>query len=106
MVDEVNGFTRRAQVLTTLIRDVGTPVILLGVVVGWFTGWIPFRPLDNISLDIRAHDTRVQAAITTQARTSLVLERLTAVMERLEYREQLTTCDRIKDVDIRQRCLR
>jgi len=107
--EEVNGWIRRAQLVAALINQIGATTILLAVAVGWASGWIPFKPLDQISADVRTHEVSMQALVKTsenqESKTILILERLSIAIARMDRRAQIVDCARLTDADLRRRCL-
>ena len=51
---ERNGWERRVYLAGKLIRDVGVTTIMLGIFVGWASGWIP-SPLTRMERDLQTH---------------------------------------------------
>jgi len=107
--EEVNGWIRRAQILGSIVNQVGATTILLGVAVGWASGWIPFKPLEQINADVRTHDAAMQATTrnreNAESKTVLILERLASAITRMDRRAQIVDCARLTDADLRRRCL-
>ena len=114
---EPNGILTRAQIMTGLIRDVGFPVLMVGIFVGWAAGWLPLRPLDAMTKTtgdlvkiLGDHDARMVQAqerrLEVDKNMAESVQRFTLLAERMERRDRLSYCvNTFKDAQMRKDCL-
>src|SRR3990172_7590805 len=109
MAEELNGIIARAKALAQVVNSllVGPAVLLYVILV--LSGYVPFRPLDDIQRTLVSHDGRVtgviQARTETERKLGDSLDRFAKAIDRMERRDRLTECSRITDTRLRERCL-
>jgi hypothetical protein len=116
-VSDPNGFLYRLTTISGIIRDVGFPMAMVAIFVGWATGWIPLRPIDsmtktteNLSASLAEHDKRVvqaqEARLAIDKSMAESIQRFTLIAERMERQQRLTYClNTFKDPMLRRDCL-
>lgn len=109
--DVPNGWLRRARGFSEILSTPsGVLAIVLALTVGWASGWIPFKPFDNLSTDLRAHHEAMNATIrnreSSEGKTLLILERLSLTLTRMDRRAQIIDCARLTDTELRRECLK
>jgi hypothetical protein len=107
-----NGWINRLRILGYAVKEIGVTTLLLAVIVGWLSGWIPFpilTDLRNIVTTISDHDQRsLQRATERHAldvQLATTLASLEHTLRALARREHLRGCAEIRDADIRRLCV-
>lgn len=105
MAEPNNGSVGRVE---RVVRIGAFPlvVIYIGLVM---SGYIPFRPIDQLTSSLKEHDGRVVAAMTHQTsvdfKVAATLERLIVMIDRMDRRDHLVECARIVDRETRTQCI-
>ena len=114
-ISGTNGFkvwiARVADVIevTGKISGGSLAIILLGLVISTYFGWIhsPFAALPET---LKQHDDRVTRVIDTRTQTErnllLVLQALQGEVQKIHRVQQIRTCSEIANTSLREMCLR
>lgn len=60
----VNGWLAKAQVISVFVKNLGVSTILIGVIIAWLSGWVPF-PLLAVLGAISAGETAINGRLDT-----------------------------------------
>ena len=104
----VKTWIERVTAIADAINKIGLPIILLGLGIGAYFGWIP-NPMGQLPQQLQTHDDRVSAVIHSRTETDknmvLVLEGLKGELVRINRVQRIRTCAEITDRSLREMCL-
>lgn len=99
--DAVSVWLRRVGPVIEVVNKVTLTTVLILIIllgVGWASGYIPLKPFEDLSAE---H----QVLATAQHTQATALEKLVAIIARIDRRTQIIDCAPLKDADLRKLCL-
>lgn len=111
MGTEINGIVGKAKAIASVVNTlvIAPSIVIYGALV--LSGYLPFKPFDEIRADVREHRLEVNSAVrraeSVDQKLIETLIKMATVMDRVERRDRLIDCyTRFKDVpDLFKRCM-
>jgi galactitol-specific phosphotransferase system IIC component len=101
--DPRNGAERRLLLVGKTVREIGVPTLMLGVFVGWMSGWIP-SPITAMAKDVSMMQADWRSHVSDVSESTKVMRVLAGEIHEQNRILRFKECSQITDRSERHLC--